>query len=188
MLYTYKMTTDSGCAPNPYQLCTLAICKPKIRKSAKVGDYIVGFGSKFLGSENKIIYIMKVTNKLTFDEYNWLCKKKYLSKIKNGDCIYYRKNNKLIQRFNKYHGESCIFSDTSSPYVLLSDNYLYFGSNSINVSNSLKNIIPKYRGHKSKSNEIYLSDFENWFNNLNMIYKNNIQGEPHNYVNNKLRC
>ena len=182
------MTNDSGCAPNPYQICTLAICKPKIRNSAKVGDYIIGFGSKQLGSENKIIYIMKVTDKLTFEEYNWLCKNKYLSKIKNGDCIYYKKNNKIIQRVNKYHDEHCISTDISSPFVLLSNNYLYFGSNSINVSNNLKKIVPEYRGHKSKSNEIYLSEFINWYNNLKLIYKNNIQGNPHNIISNKLRC
>jgi hypothetical protein len=35
-LFTYKMTHDSGFAPNPfYDILTLATCKPGIRKTKK---------------------------------------------------------------------------------------------------------------------------------------------------------
>ena len=45
-LYTYVMPYDGGSAPNPYWgICTLVICKPKIRLSAQVGDWVVGTGS-----------------------------------------------------------------------------------------------------------------------------------------------
>ena len=41
------MTRDYGFAPNPFfGFCTLANCKPKIRKSANVGDWIIGTGCK----------------------------------------------------------------------------------------------------------------------------------------------
>ena len=34
-LFTYKVMHDGGSAPNPYsELCTLAICKPAIRRVA----------------------------------------------------------------------------------------------------------------------------------------------------------
>lgn len=38
-LYAYAITRDLGFAPNPFHgFCTLATCKPGIRKTAKVGD------------------------------------------------------------------------------------------------------------------------------------------------------
>ena len=45
--FAYILAFDSGFAPNPfYGYCTLADCKPKIRKQAQVGDWIIGLGSK----------------------------------------------------------------------------------------------------------------------------------------------
>ena len=88
------MTNDSACAPNPYYgFCSLALCKNLIRKHAKINDYIIGFGSKTMGSFNKIIYIMKVTNKISYDDYNKFCKQNNKNKIKYGDCIYYKVKN-----------------------------------------------------------------------------------------------
>lgn len=41
--FFYILKHDSGFAPNPfYGFCTLATCKPEIRKQAEVGDWIVG--------------------------------------------------------------------------------------------------------------------------------------------------
>ena len=41
-LYSYVIKHDSGFAANPFcGYCTLADCKPAIRRTAKVGDWIV---------------------------------------------------------------------------------------------------------------------------------------------------
>ena len=41
--FMYVVKVDSGFAPNPVGgLCTLACCKPTIRKTANVGDWIIG--------------------------------------------------------------------------------------------------------------------------------------------------
>jgi len=46
-LYSYTIPIDDGAAPNPFWgTCTLAICKPAIRRTAKVGNWVVGLGSK----------------------------------------------------------------------------------------------------------------------------------------------
>jgi hypothetical protein len=38
-LYSYVVVKDSGIAPHPYGgLCSLALCKPVIRRRADVGD------------------------------------------------------------------------------------------------------------------------------------------------------
>lgn len=56
-LYRYVMTYDTGLAPNPYHgYCTLALCKPQIRRTAQVGDWIMGFGSVSAGLGRRLIY------------------------------------------------------------------------------------------------------------------------------------
>lgn len=46
-LFSYVIPHDGGSAPNPYfGICTLAICKPVIRRTAKVEDWVVGLGAK----------------------------------------------------------------------------------------------------------------------------------------------
>src|SRR5258708_34492950 len=69
-VYSYAVARDFGFAPNPfYGWCTLATCKPVIRRVARVGDFILGTGSKQLDREGFVIYAMRVTEALTFNEY-----------------------------------------------------------------------------------------------------------------------
>ena len=69
-LYSYIVANDTGFAPNPFHgYCTLATCKPRIRKTARVGDWIVGTGSKRNGKAGYAVYAMRVTEIMTFDEY-----------------------------------------------------------------------------------------------------------------------
>ncbi|MGD0171414.1 MAG: hypothetical protein ABSB81_04730 [Halobacteriota archaeon] len=69
-LYSYIVASDSGFAPNPFgEYCTLACCKPQIRRHASVGDWVVGSGSKRTVGNEKMVYAMRITEKLSFDEY-----------------------------------------------------------------------------------------------------------------------
>ncbi|MEQ8924467.1 MAG: hypothetical protein RLO81_01575, partial [Fulvivirga sp.] len=65
-LFSYCIPTDDGAAPNPYfEICTLTICKPVIRRNASVGDWIAGVGSKNvcgIDYSGKLVYAMKVTD------------------------------------------------------------------------------------------------------------------------------
>lgn len=66
-IYFYKLTVDDGGAPCVEKgLLSLAICKPMIRSSAQIGDIIVGFAANSLHSDNRLIYIAEVTDKLCF--------------------------------------------------------------------------------------------------------------------------
>ena len=70
--FSYVVEHDYGLAPNPFGgYCTLAVCKPGIRKNKnlKIGDWIIGTGSKKLNRLNHLIYAMKVEEKITFEEY-----------------------------------------------------------------------------------------------------------------------
>lgn len=67
-LFSYVLAADSGFAPTPFWgCCTLACCKPAIRRVGDVGDLIVGLTPKAKG--NRVVYIMRVADKLTFAEY-----------------------------------------------------------------------------------------------------------------------
>lgn len=79
-LYCYKMTHDTGFAPNPYHgVLTLATCKPKIRKNAKKGYWISGWTSnnvqgksdkfKFKDDNQKLIYLAKVFDNPKIEDY-----------------------------------------------------------------------------------------------------------------------
>lgn len=69
-LYVYAITRDFGFAPNPFHgSCTLATCKPGIRKSAKVGDWILGVGGANLKSAKKMYPINESFRKISFNGY-----------------------------------------------------------------------------------------------------------------------
>lgn len=53
-LYAYAITRDFGFAPNPFHgVCTLATCKPRIRASANIDDWILGIGGAQLRTAKK---------------------------------------------------------------------------------------------------------------------------------------
>jgi hypothetical protein len=84
-LFTYTVRVDRGSAPNPFWgICTLAICKPSIRRVAKPGDWIVGFGSKNANGvdhSGKVVYAMQVHQVMTFSEYDTFCGEQLMGKI-----------------------------------------------------------------------------------------------------------
>ena len=71
-IHSYVVRYDSGFAPNPfYGYCTLATCKPSIRKGADIGDWVVGSGSndRNIRRGGHLVHAMRITEILTFDEY-----------------------------------------------------------------------------------------------------------------------
>ncbi len=100
-IHSYVVRYDSGFVPNPfYSYCTLATCKPSIRRSADIGDWVVGSGSNDGESVRRgghLAYAMRVTEAMTFDEYGrdprFESKKPYRNgsrKQSCGDNIYFR--------------------------------------------------------------------------------------------------
>ena len=99
-IYSYVVRYDSGFAPNPfYGYCTLATCKPPIRRAANIGDWVVGSGSndRSIRRGGRMVYAMRVTEVITFDEYSedprFEPKKPYRRgsrKQSCGDNIYFR--------------------------------------------------------------------------------------------------
>lgn len=64
-LFSYIVKSDSGFAPNSYgQLCTLACCKPRIRMSANIGDWVIGTTPS--PHPGKLVFAMEVLGRTQF--------------------------------------------------------------------------------------------------------------------------
>ncbi|MGD0777486.1 MAG: hypothetical protein ABSC05_32230 [Candidatus Solibacter sp.] len=145
-LYSYIVTHDTGFAPNPFfGYCTLACCKPGIRKHAKKGDWIVGLTPLAKGVGNKIVYFMEVDESLSFDDYwrdpRFKQKRPKLdagSARRSGDNIYKPLPNGDHYQLPSAHSKPK-FSDGQNAEtkcrdvcrgerVLISRNFVYYGS------------------------------------------------------------
>ncbi len=74
-LSAYIIRFDAGFAPNPFgRFCTLACCKPTIRRNAELGDIIVATASQRLPKPGKLIYVMRVKEIVPYQKY-WQEKK-----------------------------------------------------------------------------------------------------------------
>ncbi|MBD1805245.1 hypothetical protein H6F98_07250 [Microcoleus sp. FACHB-SPT15] len=190
-LFSYCLRYDDGAAPNPFwELCTLAICKPAIRRAANIGDWVVGLGSAHspIGNISScIVYTMQVTDKMTQQEYDEFCRVHSPYKIPKwnsqkfehrvGDCIYdYSQGTPPTLRAS-VHNESNREQDLGGVYVLMSRHFYYFGDKPIPLPTSLTPIIHAQQGHKSTANQPYVNEFVAWIENLGYV-PNKVYGEP----------
>ncbi len=171
-LYTYCIPGDDGAAPNPFWgICTLNICKPVIRRVASVGDWVVGTGSKRYGMDGKVVYAMKVTQKMTMQQYEVYCQAQLPNKIpvlrsssyqrRLGDCIYDFSNTPPSVR-PSVHNVGNRNVDLGGKHTLLSEHFYYFGSEPRALPAQLLPIVHQGQGHKSKLNAGYLEHFVKW--------------------------
>lgn len=158
-LYSYIVARDYGFAPNPFfGVCTLATCKPRIRKTAQVGDWVVGTGSKKNGLDGHLVYAMVVEETLTFDEYwedpRFRQKKPNLHgslKQAYGDNIYHRdpSTGEWLQA-DSHHSfkggrpnQWNIDHDTKTPRVLVGFGFKYWGATGPKIPGRFR----EYQGH-----------------------------------------
>lgn len=96
-LYSYVLRFDTGDAPNPYgDVCTLTVCKPAIRRTAQVGDWIIGTGSRHspVGDiAGYLVYAMKVSHKLSLADYDAHCQRELPIKIPGHPLHHHQREN-----------------------------------------------------------------------------------------------
>jgi hypothetical protein len=193
-LYSYILRYDNGAAPNPFWgICTLTICKPAIRRTAQIGDWIIGTGSKntrlrediTVDLSDCLVYGMKVTDKKSLTEYDTYCNYDLKNKIpewrtkdwrlRMGDCIYDFSNGKQPTIRKSVHTEKNRERDLGGHNALLSDHFYYFGEAAIPLPPELQSIIKKGQGHRLITQTELVANFENWI----FQYKRNcIYGDP----------
>lgn len=163
---SYIITRDFGFAPNPFQgVLTLATCKPRIRKSAEVGDYLIGNSPKATG--NKLIYMAKVDEIITFDQYwtdpRFQNKKPVMNgsfKTLYGDNIYHHEAGEWIQANSHHSQENGLVNhanldrDTSTTdRVLICPKFFYLGASMIDIAEQFPSCIYQGRGHRTVTEE-----------------------------------
>lgn len=182
-LYSYIVARDFGFAPNPfYGTCTLATCKPDIRAKAKVGDWVVGTGSKSNGLNGYIAFAMQVSEILTFNEYwhdqRFLRKRPYMHgslKQAYGDNIYHQDpNSGEWMQADSHH--SCadgslnrgnLVRDTKSENVLVGEEFYYWGGSGPRIPKLYRewegvDICKNGPSHKCRFPDEMAADFVAW--------------------------
>ena len=141
-IYIYVVARDFGFAPNPFHgTCTLATCKPGIRRTTQIGDWVVGVGGSRLKTVGRCIFAMRVTEVMAFDAY-WLASE-FLDKrsvpngsrsMKMGDNIYHRSSDGAWVQADSHHSQpdgspnlDNLKRDTSADRVLISHYFYYCG-------------------------------------------------------------
>ncbi|WP_156419917.1 hypothetical protein [Aureimonas sp. N4] len=179
--YRYVIDHDMGFSPNPfYGVCTLANCKPVIRRCIKEGDFVMGFGAAKSGVKGKLIYWMRVDGKLKFEKYwsdpAYQVKKPVVngSLIKfYGDNIYWRDAAGVVRQEPSFHSyedgrtnEKNLKRDTgSTDQVLTAKLFGYYGHSAIEVPAGLSEVVPKGRGHRRALNRSLELKLEAWLLN-----------------------
>ena len=186
-LYSYVVKYDTGFAPNPFHgYCTLACCKPGIRKGAEKGDYIVGLAPK--ASFYKVVYVMQVAEKMGFNEY-WndprFHDKRPVEaggKMAEGDNIYHQDHNcPWIQeesRHSEKDSEKNKSTDLSGKYVLISkeEDFIYWGGAGPSLPPELDDLKVGI-GYKYKSNGKLIPAFKRWYQKRMQKQKGKV-GDP----------
>jgi hypothetical protein len=150
-VYIYRMICDRGIAPNYNgEKASLALCKPRIRQSASVGDYVIGLSASTILETNKnvyyknnpkyaIIWMGQVSDKLTFSQYNHLCQNNKKMKVKMptksgvGDCQIISETS-----FRPYpHERSYMSRNLSGRNVLLFKRFKHFRKSENNFTEFL---------------------------------------------------
>lgn len=165
--YFYVVARDFGFAPNPFHgVCTLATCKPDIRRVANEQDWIIGMGGSRLKATGRCVFAMQVTAALSFDEYWGHPDYRVKRPVRNGsqktmvgDNIYHREDGKgLWIQEDSHHsrpdGTADAFNvqaDTRTNRVLLSKRFVYFGRQAAVVPSAVLGAIGYVngRGHRT---------------------------------------
>ena len=186
-IYYYKLTVDDGGAPCVEKgLLSLAICKPKLRRTAEEGDILIGFAATSLHEDNRLIYVARVSERLENGEY-------YRSRKYNGrgDCIYKWENERFKPRADaRYHGSpGDLMHDLGNPseylqaITLISRGFCYFGASGTDsykkafplVAKAVANLGQGHRVNHDPSLLVQLNKLARWSYKLDGAC---IQGEP----------
>jgi len=162
--FSYVISRDFGFAPNPFgEYCTLATCKPIIRRHANVGDLIIGISPKNKGKGNNLIYGMIVEEKISFNQYWNDTRFQYKKPVMNGSIVqmmgdniyHYNEEIKKWFQLDSHHSlmngkinKLNVDNDTKADAVLISSSFYYFGKEPISIPETLKSKIVVGRSHR----------------------------------------
>ena len=181
-LYSYVVRYDTGFAPNPYYgYLTIACCKPQIRKTAEVGDWVIGGGSAGEGRGGKAVFVMQVSEILTREEYwndpRFLAKRPWMNAGYTeavGDNAYRPSDSTgELEQIPCQHSESdctpCgddMEADLSVNRVLIGKKFTYWGGDGPTIPTFAGEHLFFRRGHKSNYPDKVVSAAIDWYEKL----------------------
>jgi Nucleotide modification associated domain 2 len=179
---------DYGFAPNPFHgFCTLATCKPQIRRTALVGDWIVGTGSSGNARGGHLVFAMRVTEALNFEDY-WT-DPRFAGKRPNlrgstkqafGDNIYHRDADGAWLQENSHHSfhdgspnPENVNHDTNIDRVLISNDFIYQGGQGPRIPQAFRDfngidLVVGRQGHKCNFPGELIEQFCAWLEALGL--------------------
>lgn len=175
--FSYVVRWDHGFAPNPfYGICTVATCKPGIRKAAAVGDFILGTGSAARNLAGRATFLMRVEKIVDFNAY-W-SDPKFSRKIpvmngslqqRFGDNIYHRVNGKWVQTDSRHSQVRAkpnlrnLRRDTSTTdRVLIGSEFTYWGGYGPRIPQRLSGFVHAAPGYRASFSPAEMSRFLKW--------------------------
>lgn len=176
-LFSYVVRWDHGFAPNPfYGVCSVATCKPNIRKAACIGDYVLGTGSAGRGLAGTVVFLMQVNEIVTFDQYwndpRFIRRRPVMNgslQQRFGDNIYHRQNGKWIQADSRHSqigskpNPDNLKRDTGkTDRVLLGQNFVYWGGEGPKIPAHFQDFIQAAPGHRAFFSEKDIERFLKW--------------------------
>lgn len=133
-IHTYVIATDAGSAPNydpPF--VTLAVCKPRIRRKASIGDLVMAFAGKQVNpmEPHSVVWAGIVAEKMSFADY-WRDRRfagKKPDRSSHPDNFYRPADGGLLWVENDVHGPESTNHDTGGQFVLGFSPSWKFGAN-----------------------------------------------------------
>jgi hypothetical protein len=182
-LYSYVIARDYGFAPNPFHgVCTLATCKPVIRRVARVGDWVIGTGAAEYKRTGQLICAMQVSEAMSFDEY-WSDPRFEIKRpdltgsrmLAYGDNIYNRDVDGAWVQLNSHHSlpggeinQANVDDDTQTNRVLIANEFWYFGDNALPIPSEFRrpgdSIVCPGRNHRKNFRPELVDEFLAWLN------------------------
>lgn len=198
-VFVYVVQRDFGFAPNPFHgSCTLATCKPDIRKGAVPGDWVIGMGGSRLRATGRCIFAMRVSRKLSFDDYWKAPEFRDKKPVRNGsmkmlvgDNIYFRApasgqwhqadshHSNADGSANQYN----LTKDTRVDAVLISTHFYYFGNSAPAVPEQLLREIgyTNGRGYKKFDLDDCGNKLVNWIESEFASAFNRVSADPFDF-------
>lgn len=132
VIWRYVIVHDAGLAPHiSGGVCSLVVCKPKIRRHAKPGEWVMAFVKAAKSNGNPLVqYVMKVADNPSFEKY---CRENI---GRRRDAIYrYNSNHRGTWFDNGYsdHAPTDAQKDQGGQHALVSTEFAHFGSQPRNL-------------------------------------------------------
>lgn len=181
-VYSYVIDHDLGFAPNPFHgICTLAACKPMIRETAQIGDYVVGTGSKPNELQGRLIYWMKVEEITSFHAYwtdpRFRQKRPRMNGCRMdiyGDNIYHLEADGSYRQEHSFHSQpdgalsaENLQRDTSrTDRVLIAREFAYWGQDAPLIPEALSDFVHTTQAHRCRFSEDRIEAFISWIHGI----------------------